>query len=201
MPLKVSLPNGAPIFEVSETTGKVALNGVAYLYPASQGSANQYLSNNGNGTLNWVNPSASLARVTANVTNLTTTFSNLTDLSLPVISGSYFTAIYKYKCNNSVAAEGIKFDFNGGNATMTSFWAVGSQQAGGTTVAGTLVSTALNGVINWSTITGETLIEITVSGVINAGGTLIPRFAESSTSSGTATLELGSFVWGQTTPN
>ncbi len=141
----------------------------------------------------WMQNGAGTKRLTANVTNATATFSNLTDLSMNVLAGRKYVGMMVVKCNNSTAAEGVKFDFNGGSATMTSFWAAASEQVGGTTVLGTAISTALNGVINYTTITGETIIVIYVSFVVNAAGTIIPRVAEDSTAIGTLTAELGSY--------
>ena len=97
-------------------------------------------------------------RLTADVANNTTTFSNLSDLTLNIEAGRKYVGTMVIKCNNSTAAEGIKFDFNGGTATMTAFWAAATESVGGTTVLGTAISTALNGVINYTTITGETII-------------------------------------------
>lgn len=148
----------------------------------------------------WIQD-AGIARNTADVTNATTTFATLPDLTINVLAGRKYIGVVKIKCNNSTAAEGIKFDFNGGTATITSFWAAASEMVGGTTVLGTVISTSLAGVINYTTITGETLIEITISFVVNAAGTLIPRFAENSHAAGTATVELGSFIRLDDSPN
>lgn len=139
-------------------------------------------------------------RTTADATNATTTLSSMTDVTLNVSAGKKYTGKLIVKCINSTATEGIKLDFNGGTATMTSFWASASETAGGTTVLGTAISTSLAGVINYTTITGETVLEINVSFVVNGAGTVIPRFAENSTAIGTATVRLGSFSWIQDSP-
>lgn len=143
----------------------------------------------------WTRGSAGTGRNTANVNNATTSFVNLSDLSRTLVSGRKYFGRLSMKCNNTAATEGIKFDFNGGTATMTNFWAAGGVLAsGGTDVIGTTTSTSLAGVINFTTLTGETGIVIEFSMVCNAGGTFIPRFAENSTAVGTATVELGSFI-------
>lgn len=141
------------------------------------------------------------ARLTADVTNATATMANLSDLSVTLVAGKKYVGRIVLKCNNSVAAEGIQLDFNGGTATTTNFWAAANQAVGGTNVAGTLISTSLAGVINFTTITGETLIVAAISLVCNAGGTFIPRVAENSHSSGTLTAELGSFLILENSPN
>lgn len=141
-------------------------------------------------------------RMTADATNLTTAFSNLTDLTVSnLIAGRKYYGRLVIKCNNSQATEGIKFDFNGGSATMTSFWAaIGSLATGGVT-AGTTISTSLAGAMNFTLLTGETVFVCEFSFVVNAAGTIIPRFAENSTAAGTATVELGSYITLDDSPN
>jgi hypothetical protein len=152
------------------------------------------------GTASSTVGTVTVGRVTADLTNATTTFSNVTGIGPTLVAAHNYTGKLSIKCNNSVAGEGIKLDFNGGTATATSFWAAGNQIVGGTDVLGTGISTSLAGVINFTTITGETLIELTFSMVTNAGGTFIPRFAENSHVTGTVTLELGSFAQIQDSP-
>jgi hypothetical protein len=134
------------------------------------------------------------SRVNADVTNASTTFAAITGLTGNLNAGRKYIGKVILKCNDSTAADGIKLDFNGGTATMTSFWAAASEPVGGTTVLGTAISTSLAGVINWTTITGETVIEVNFSLVCNAAGTLIPRQAQNSHSTGTLTVELGSLM-------
>lgn len=156
---------------------------------------------NGSSGAGWLQNSAGRARLTADVTNATTTFASLTDLTLTLVAGRKYFGKLIIKCNNSTAAEGFKLDFNGGTATMTAFWAAASELVGGTTVLGTAISTSLAGVINYTTITGETVIEVNVSMVCNAAGTFIPRIAENSHAAGTLTVELGSFLLLEDSPN
>ncbi len=166
-----------------------------------RGAAGVWTPGTGDNTgIGWVQD-AGCARNTADVTNATTTFATLPDLTITVKAGRKYFGKLIVKCNNDTAAEGIKFDFNGGTATMTSFWAAASELVGGTTVLGTAISTSLAGVINYTTITGETIIEFNISFVVNAAGTLIPRFAENSHAAGTATVELGSFINLTDSPN
>lgn len=152
-------------------------------------------------TTAFVATAAPLAsRVNADLTNATTTFSAMTGLSATLTAAHKYTGRLVVKANDSTAAEGIKFDFAGGTATMTSFWACAAQLVGGTVVLGTVISTSLAGVVNFTTITGETLIAIDFSLVVNGAGTLIPRFAQNSHAVGTATVELGSFMHALDTP-
>lgn len=138
-------------------------------------------------------------RVNADVTNATATMAAITGLTATLKAGRKYTGYIEVKCNDSTAGEGIQFDFNGGTATMTSFWA-GASNPVGSSVAGTVIATSLAGAMNYTTLTGENLIHIAFSLVVNAAGTYIPRFAQNSHSTGTATAELGSFMWIEDTP-
>ena len=127
------------------------------------------------------------------VTNVTNTMANLTDLSTSLKAAGVYVGQMVVQCSNSTAAEGIAFDFNGGNATMTSFGAGATIVTGGTNVPVTTASTAINTVFDWSTITGTTWITFQINIVVNAAGTFIPRFRESTAhSSGTAQVTSGS---------
>ncbi len=137
----------------------------------------------------------SVTRLTADVPNATTAFANLADLTVTLPAAGKYVGELTLKCNNTTAADGMKLDFNGGTATMTSFWAGGGVLAsGGTDTVGTNVSTSLAGVINFSVVTGETIVVVKLSFVVNAGGTFVPRIAENAHTTGTFTAELGSFL-------
>jgi len=148
----------------------------------------------------WLQNAAAVSRVTGDVTNATTTMAAITGLSATLVAGRKYIGSVTLKCDDSVAAEGIKFDFDGGTATMTSFWAYGVISAGGVAVEGTVSSSSLAGDINWTTITSTTFITLAFSLVCNAGGTFIPQFAQNSHSSGTATVSLGSFMFMEDVP-
>lgn len=153
---------------------------------------------NANGWFQW----AGQARLTGDATKTNTTFANLTDLTISNLqAGRKYVGTMRVKCNNSAAAEGIKFDFNGGTATMTAFWAAASASAATAPTIGANSSTSLTGVINYTAITGETYIEFSITFVVDGAGTLIPRFAENSTVIGTVTVELGSFIMLHDSPN
>ncbi len=150
----------------------------------------------------WHQQTQGRARNTADVTNATATFANLSDLTLTLVAGRKYTGRMVFKGANSTATEGLQFDFNGGTATMTSFFAgAGILASGGTDVIGANISTSLAGVINFTTFTGESVIIFEISLVCNAGGTFIPRFAENTSAIGTATARLGSFLWLEDSPN
>lgn len=135
------------------------------------------------------------ARLTADVPNSTTVMASLTDLTLTLAAASYFGR-FILKCNNTVAAEGIQLDFNGGTAVMTRFWAIAFVlRQGGTVSGGTTISTSLAGILGALTLTGECLFEIVLFLNISQAGTFIPRVAEATSVTGTLTAEVGSHLW------
>jgi hypothetical protein len=157
----------------------------------------------GGGGNGWLQNQAGRARVTANVTNATATMANLTDLSITFIGGRKYTGILTFFAKNSTPGEGLQFDLNGGTATMTSFEAGFASTPPGTGLAlGTLTTTSLGTALTVNTATsGDAIYTIPITLVCNAGGTFIPRFAELSHSSGTATVELGSYLWMEDMPS
>lgn len=131
-------------------------------------------------------------RVATNQTNATATMQNLADLSTPVLAGRKYAGFLTQIAKNSAAAEGLQFDFGGGTATMTNFQALLVGTAIGTTLGVTTSSalgTALTATVATTT---DVAYLIYVTFVVNAAGTLVPRFAEVSHAAGTATVELGS---------
>jgi len=151
----------------------------------------------------WTNPagsaasggalgSSSIAAITTDVTNITNTMAPLTALSMNVVAGGVYKGRMVIKGNDSAAAEGIKFDFNGGTATATAFAAGMGLLFGGTTVQTVGVSSALATALIFTTITGESWIVIEFTLTVNAAGTFIPEFAQGTAhSAGTATVSRG----------
>lgn len=133
-------------------------------------------------------------RVSADVTNATTTMSNISDLSVSLIAGQHYTGEWIIKCSDSTAADGIKFDLDGGTATMTAFAAGANVLTGGAATAGTTVSSAIATDLNWTLLTNETWIIVKMSMTVNAAGTFIPRFAQNAHTTGTATISRGTFL-------
>lgn len=148
-------------------------------------------SSGGGSSGGWFNY-AGTSHVAADLTNATATLTNITGLSAPLIAGRFYFVRMVVKCVNSVAAEGMQFDFGGGTATATLFWVgAGIFASGGTDVIGSNISTSLTGAITFSTFTGESVILFEGYIQCNAAGTLIPRFAENSHTTGTATVRAG----------
>lgn len=153
----------------------------AYLTRTAAGvlKANDWIQTGGRSRVNTASP----------VTNATDTMAAITGLSATLIAGRKYAGTLTLYVSTDVAAEGAKFDFDGGAATMTSFNAAvtGNVQAAtpGTTVSSALATdltfTALNG-------TGVNCIVISLDIVCNAGGTFIPRFAQVAHALGTLTV-------------
>ena len=137
--------------------------------------------------------SAGDKRVSSNVTNATATMTNIADLTLTLAASGKYAGTFSFLAKNSTAAEGIQFDFNGSSATITGVQFGFTAAPPGVTL-GTTNSTALATAITATTAT-TTDVWYTVNFIIvvNAAGTIIPRVAEVSHTSGTVTVEAGSF--------
>lgn len=148
------------------------------------------------------NLGVSIARMTGDVPESAASLTALTDLSQTVVSGTNYVGTLVIKCIDSTAAEGVQFDFNGGSASASYFWAGASiPTSGGTDVTGTNIATALNGVMNFTTFTGESVVVINVSITASSNGTIIPRAAQNTHATGTATFRKGSWFELEPTAN
>ena len=150
----------------------------------------------GTTTNSWLQLTRGRKRMVTSPTNGTVNFANLADLTVTLEAARNYTGRMVIYASDSTAADGIKFDFNGGTATMTSFEAYAMTSASTPPTIGALESTSLAGVINWTStgITGNVLYVFEISMVVNAAGTFIPRFAQDAHTVGTATVLLGSFL-------
>ena len=136
-------------------------------------------------TVHWGNQ----AYLAANGTTTSATLANIS-LSASVISGKKYSFTLVLFCANSVPADGVKIDFDGGSATATNFRA----QAVGHDAALFLSQqvSALSTDIAAATVTGDAQIEVNGSFEPSGSGTLIPRFAVNSATTGTLTVYRGS---------
>lgn len=141
------------------------------------------------GTANgWLQNTGGVAVLAANFTDAVGTLT-ATNLSWTVIAGRFYDIDLEIKISNSLAADGFQMNFAGGTCSATTFWAMmNTEVSGGTEVAGTLVSTTLATVLNYTTITGTNYVRIKGRLKVNAGGTLIIKAATNTTVSGTMTL-------------
>jgi hypothetical protein len=154
---------------------------------ANAGSAKCYVQNTGG--------EAALA---ANFTNATATLAS-TNLSLTVIAGRNYRIEGKFYFNNSESL-GIQFTLGGGTATATTFW-LSVDGYTGTLTAGTQSVTSLSSAITFTGNTGAGFVHFSGYLQVNTGGTLVVQAAESTTVSGTLTLEAGSWIALQDTVN
>jgi hypothetical protein len=147
--------------------------------------------------LGWFQNSGGRSRVTTtDVTNVTTTLANCTGLSFTSIAGRKYTSgrILLY-VENVTAADGIKLDLDGGTGTWTSFQATYKVFDTSGLLATPARVTAIATDYTVATVTGAAWVEIEFSGVANAAGTFIPRFAKNSDAAGAAlTLRVNSFM-------
>jgi len=148
------------------------------------------MTDGGNTNLGWLQE-AGYGALANDFTNATAALAN-TNLSFTVIAGRSYQIAGLLQVRNSAATEGIQIDFAGGAATATTFMMAAN--AIGSVVTGTLSSTALAGVINYSTLTGTDFIVLSGYLKVNAAGTFIMRAAENSHVSGTLTMVAGSWL-------
>lgn len=134
----------------------------------------------------------------ADYTNATTTFSN-TVLSVSLTSGQTYSFTVNLLMSDSVAADGMKIDFNGGAATITNFRVSceANNDTTGATVAFTAAtSTTLAGVINIPTMasTGTHMVVCNGTIVPSSTNTFILRAAQNAHTTGTLTITRGSWM-------
>lgn len=161
---------------------------VAFISP----TAGVFTVSDGSTGTGWIQNSAGEAALESAFTRSDATLTS-TNLSLTVIAGRSYRITGYLIVSNSVAAEGAKFDFDGGTATRTTF-DVTFNAVGGTVVPGTISATALDTDLNYTSVTGTTRIFVQGYLEVNAGGTLILRASEDSTATGTMTLAAGSWL-------
>ncbi len=142
----------------------------------------------------WFQNTDGRARLTAPVTNISATLASLTGLTLTLIAGRKYTGRLVLFVNDATAADGLQIDLNGGGATVTSIeFGVAAALAA---VVGVRTSTALATAVTLTALgdTNDVIVEIPITLVCNAAGTIIPRQAKNSDAAGaTLTLRTGSY--------
>lgn len=132
----------------------------------------------------------------ANYTNATATFSS-TALSVAVVSGRTYSFDLGITFDDSTAADGAQFDFNGGSAAATNFrvHCISTNAAGATLVQSNAASTAL-ATANAVTLALTTQADLSCHGsfVPSGSGTFIFRAAQSAHTTGTLTIHRGSWL-------
>lgn len=128
----------------------------------------------------------------ADFTNATATMSN-TALSVTLTASRVYTFALSLFATDSVAAEGLKIDFDGGAATATDFRA--HCTIFDTALLASTQTTAIATDFAVALATGASLIECSGAITVNAGGTFIVRAAQNSHATGTLTVNRGSYLW------
>lgn len=140
----------------------------------------------------WIQDTQGKLYLAANYTNATTTFSNVS-MTANVTAGRKYSFKLVLFVSDSLAADGAKFDFNGGTATATDFRV--HCTLFDTALLLSTQATALNTAISQATVTGSGLLECYGSFEPLAGGTFIPRAAQVAHTTGTLTVFRGSNLW------
>lgn len=161
------------------------------LYGLSGGGGSSFLS-----VSKWVQLAAGRSRVTTtDVTTVSITPSAITGLTATVVAGrKYFGELVVF-CSEATAVDGLRLDFDGGTATMTSFEAQGyvTDTIGVRSLART---SALATDITDTTTTGDSMAVVKFAFVVNAGGTFIPRVAKEADAAGaTLTVKVNTHMW------
>lgn len=128
----------------------------------------------------------------ADYTNATASMTNVAGLTVTLKAGRKYTWRMVARFSDDVAADGAVFDFEGGTATATDFTA--NCQAFDTALLLSADSTALATDFSITTATGASKIVCDGSFEVNAAGTFIPRASQEAHTTGTLTIERGSFI-------
>lgn len=193
--------SGNAILRVYSLAADAAIDAVfsetGFLVPSAQviGWADAYWSRLAAGVAaqsGWVTDPTGEKVLAAAGTNATATLAT-TGLSATLKAGRTYAFTIVLFASDDQAAEGLKFDLDGGTATATAIQAFYTALAtAATSFTAALSVTALATDFDMATTTGVHKVVIEGTITVNAAGTFIPRFAQSSHTSGTATLARGS---------
>lgn len=183
--------NNAAFFLCPSGVGVPAFDGTVVGFQAITGGVMRIRDGANAGA--WLQNTAGEATLANAFTDITGTLNN-TNIALTVKAGRLYRIDGELVISNSVAAEGAQFDFNGGTATATNFFANFSSKAATAPVVGNEISAALATVLNYTTVTGTDYVRVGGFLKCNAGGTLVLRAAGNSHVTGTMTLGAGSWL-------
>lgn len=148
------------------------------------------------GTAAWVQNGAGQKFRSSSTTNITITPAT-TGLSVTVAA----SRTYKFKCvlytTTATAADGLRVDFDGGNATMSMFIQNGIL-SDTTSVRPLAQTTALATDVTDTSVAGAAMSVFEGTFTTSGAGTFIPRFAKEADAAGaTITIQAGSYleVW------
>lgn len=128
----------------------------------------------------------------ADQTNATTTFANINNCTINVVSGRKYSFRGVFYLSDSTAADGAKLDTNGGAATTTNFRM--QCTAFDTALNFSTQQTTLAGVFSATTFTGNGMFECYGTIEPSSTSTVIVRFAQNAHTTGTLTLARGSHM-------
>jgi hypothetical protein len=133
------------------------------------------------------------ASTAADQTTTSASLANIPGMTVTnvVAAGKYKFDAYFY-LSDSVSADGAVIDFGGGTATATDFRAHVTTFDSALNLSSQL--TSLTGTAASATLTGSSMCEVHGHIVVNAAGTIIPRFAQNAHTTGTLTLFRGSNI-------
>lgn len=186
----VGIPTGSIYYFTSGTTANAADTSIA------KSAAAVISAQNGAGGAGWFRNTAGEDALNANYTNATAGFT-ATNLSSTVISGRTYSFEAVLFFSDSTAADGAQFDFNGGSAAATNFiaQAFAYNNVGGaltlTNGAITALATAIQVTL---AVTTQTMLVVKGSFVPSGNGTFIIRGAQTAHTTGTLTLNRGSYL-------
>lgn len=144
----------------------------------------------------FVRQSSGELALNADYTNATAGFTNTT-LSTTVTSGRTYSFTLVLLFQDSTAADGAQFDFNGGSAAATSFRAhcIADNAAGGTLVLTNAATTTLATAVQVAlALTTQTQLVCNGTFVPSGSGTFIVRGAQTAHTTGTLTIDRGSWL-------
>jgi len=202
--LQIQAGSGSPIYFLTNGGIRWAIDISGNLFP---GSGNAYDIGTSNGTAPrnlwlsgtfldlgstaFVRANPSETALAANFTNATATL-NSTNLSRTLPVGSY-RVTGELQVSNSTASDGVAFDFNGGTATVSTFFMAVTGSAG-TLSLGTTSSTSLSTALTATSVTGTDYLEINGYVTVTGQGTITMRGAEVVHTTGTVTFGAGSWL-------
>jgi hypothetical protein len=146
---------------------------------------------NGSRAIGWIQNAGNL-QTTADVTNATTTMATVTGLSVTLAAARKYSFKLVLYVNDSVAADGVKVDFDGGTATMTTFRAHGTLFDTALLLSSQTSAIATDFAV--ATVTGDAMVEIHGSMTVNGAGTFIVQAAQNAHTAGTLTIYKGSHL-------
>lgn len=134
----------------------------------------------GYGLTTWIQNAPGRRRLVNTVQVANATMTNIGDLAITVKAGRRYSFRIVLRVEDETAIDGLKFDFDGGSATMSSIWISYVLYDSTGLLGGVQDSTALATDATYTTVTGKAKLEIEGCMVVNAAGTVIPRFAKNS---------------------